>query len=806
MHKPLTAMLYGATALAGITMPHLGYAQTAAPAAAEAPNDEDITVTARRRDESIVDVPLAISVVSSATLEKLDITDTAKLANFVPGLQFSDYTPGYSRNDRGGIRPLIFRGLNLSQSNLLVSAGGLFLDGAAVVGGEVPAGLDIGAVEVLRGPQSVYFGRSSMTGAVSYRTKAIDNDWSGQVDAKLGTQLVRSVQATVAGAVIPDVLKVRLTGLAEGTDGFEDNDYDKGSKLGDRSRYSLSLTTEFKPVEAISFKGYVNYFRDKDGASATAFVPAQFANCQPVGSAANPAFPRGSSSNRFTFCGQIPDRSNSINYHNTDIPQAFKDRIFSSELNNGSGFDEEVGLQREAFNAHLVTDIALGDYLKLNAITGYHRNTTLQAADGITQPVQQNATFSFSNYFYALTNKVRDFSQELRLVSDSERPFSWTIGANYINAAAQIQASTAFQSRTTGAITGAPQQLGTDFSKTYGIFGGGYLKLFDDRLTLSAEGRYQIDKRRNSQRNTVTGLTTVDLSDDFKSFNPRLSLDYDVGSGRKIYASYATGTRPGGFNALLLSYTDPLVIAEIAEVLGISDTSYKEERLKVWEVGFKGQFGDGKGYFDINAYYGVLTDQQITFGAIIRPRPVTDPIATQTVTAVNNAGRTKIYGVEWQGNYRFTPQLSLSTTFAWNETKRDDFSSLATSLQFGTDSLAGTKLANAPWLSGSAILSYENKLTDDFDWFTNVAYVYRGKQYTDLANLSFINGRSQFDWRLGVQDDSRSVELFVNNVLNDRNYTAGSVGGDFGSNNTNYAFFGAVAPPRQVGVRVSAKF
>ena len=332
--------------------------------------------------------------------------------------------------------------------------------------------------------------------------------------------------------------------------------------------------------------------------------------------------------------------------------------------------------------------------------------------------------------------------------------------------------------------------------------------MLDDALTLSAEGRYQIDKRRNQQFNTLTQVQSVDLGDTFRSFNPRVALDYDVGGHRKIYVSYASGTRPGGFNSLLLSYTDPLVIAEIGRELGISNTSYKEEKLKIGEIGFKGSFADGKGFFDLNAYYGKLSNQQITFGAIIHPRPVTDPNATQTVTAINNIGRSTAYGVEWQGNYNFSRQVSLSTTFAWNHTRRAAYASPATVTQFGSDTLAGTEFTNVPEFTGSTVLSYDGNLTETLKIFGNVAYVYRGKQYLDAANVAYIQGRSQVDTRIGLGYEKYSVELFVNNLLNDRNYTAGSLGGDFGRDaaNTYYAFFGAVAPPRQVGIRVRAAF
>ena len=99
---------------------------TSAAAAQTTGSTEGITVTARRRTERLIDVPLAISVVTAAKLQQLNIRDTHTLSLYVPGLQFSDYTPGDGRNDRGIDRILSFRGLAISQ------AASLFLDGAAV--------------------------------------------------------------------------------------------------------------------------------------------------------------------------------------------------------------------------------------------------------------------------------------------------------------------------------------------------------------------------------------------------------------------------------------------------------------------------------------------------------------------------------------------------------------------------------------------------------------------------------------------------------------------------------------------------
>jgi len=783
-----------------LLLPHAALAQdssatpSATPTKASAVQREadagDITVTARRRSESLVDVPLAISVVTSAKLEQLDIRDTATLANYVPGLQFSDFTPGYSRNDRGGTRPLIFRGLNVGTGGSVTAAGGLFLDGAAVVGNEVPAGMDIGQVEILRGPQSVYFGRSTMTGAVSYRTKSIPDSWGGEVEASLAQRNDERIEASIAGPLVPGLLKIRVTGLAESSDGYVTNTYNNGAgKLGDRSRNSISTTVDFTPAEGLEFKGYANYFHDDDGPSATAFVPATLANCIVPGAV------------RPTFCGEIPGRSHSINYFNTTIPANFSNAIFASPLIKGAGFKDKVGLQRNVVNSHIVSSYEISDYLKVQAITGYHTNVTLQTADGITQPVQSN--FPYSQYFYTIVNKSRDFSQELRLNSDPNRMFSWTAGTNYVNAYNKTNAITAFGDQVNGVPTTfrpIAQNITSDEAKTYGFFGGGYLKLFDNKLTLSAEGRYQIDKRSNVQT-TIAGAELADLQGTFRSFNPRVSVDYDLGGRRKIYASYATGTRPGGFNALLKTYLDrniPALTADIQHELGATTFTYKEERLKIGELGFKGNFAGGKGYFDLNTYYGKLSNQQIGYGALI-------PYLGFTVTTISNIGETTLYGVEAQGNYNFTESLSLATTFAWNHTDRNKYTNTSGLLQFGTTNFDGVQMPNTPQFSGSAVLSYNHKLTQDWDFFTNGSYVYRGKQFTDTANLSYIHGRSQVDLRAGVSNDRYTIEGFVTNVLGNRSYTAGNVAPDFGGSPTYTAFFGAYAPPRQFGGRLRVK-
>lgn len=807
--------------------------------AADEPVTTEIIVTARRREESIIDVPLAITVVSANTLRKLDVTSTGELANYVPGLQFSDFTPGNSRNDRGGNRPIIFRGLNLARNGGVTQAGSMFLDGAAVIGNEIPGSYDIGAVEVLRGPQNVYFGRSTMTGAISYRTRAIPENLQIDANLTIAERGTHRVEGSIAGHLVPDILGARVTGLIDRTGGFITNRYKpSGDKFGDRRRHSISGTVDFTPTDSIEVKLYANSFRDEDGISATVniFPDATISTGLPgqplpVGTVISTGditncvrgIPFAGLPARPTICGEVPGVRNAFPYSNTDIPDNHLDATFSVPYLKGEGFKKQPGLQRKAFNSHAVVNFQMTDYLKLQSITGYHTNAVIQVLDGIQRP--PSPTSASTIITFGLSNRFNDFSQEFRLSSDPERAFSWTLGGTYVKAR-NLSNATNTRTLNNAAQTFSPLlfNIGDDRAKTYGVFAGAYLKLLDDALTLSAEGRYQIDKRQSLQRSFANYPQVLNQpKKNFKSFTPRVSVDYDVGGRRKIYASYAEGTRPGGFNNALLSFFDSTNafyngpnaitleqgVTAINSVFGITDPSFDEERLKIGELGFKGDFAGRKGFFDINVYYGRLIDQQVTFAAVV---PFPSPAGPTTLSATGNPGELEIYGAEVTGSYDFTRALSFSGSFAYNKTKRIKFidTTPGNIRLYGITDYSGLETPNTPVITASGVLSYEERSSGRWSPFGTVAAVYRGKQYADIANYSYIPGRATVDLRGGMKNERLRFEAFVRNLFNNKTYPGGNVATDFGappsSTGGDQGFFGAYAEPRTLGARASVSF
>ena len=800
MHRSTIRALLGATVLAGFGA--LGQLALAAPveqqaAASAAPDTRTsasdnasagqengaIIVTARHRNESVVDVPISISVVTAAKIEQLNLRNTTDIANFVPSLTFNNYTPGNGRNDAGPDRPIVMRGLDINGSAAGAQAAGLFLDGAAVIGNEVPAGMDIGQVEVLRGPQSVYFGRATMTGAVSYRTRSIGDQWHGEVEAIVADKSERDIQATIAGPVVPGLLKLRLTGLSDSYGGYMHNDFPGAGNLGATSRNSISATAILTPASNLEIKGYINYFRDNDGPSATAVVPSTLANCK---------FPGATVA---TFCGKIPGKSNSIGYIDPSPPAGYLSYLYgSTPVTSGQGFQQRVGTQRVVLNSDIVASWNVSSYLKITSITGYHTNHDISVDDGEPEPSSPSLPkATYTDYYYALGEQRKDFSQELRLGSDPGRRFSWTLGSNYIYQQ-QLATAAAITNLYTYAQAATPRD-----SYTFGVFGGLYYKA-TDKLSLAAEGRYQNDKIKQSDGLSVLSVTT-------NSFSPRVSAEYDIGGGRRIYTSYAQGNEPAGLNPNVALQGNTLTGAartaynqQIAQLLGGVSSTYKEETLRIGELGVKGNIFGTKGFFDLNGYYGGLTNEQIQVDALI------PALNYNSVSATNNAGSAKIYGIEWQGTYNFTSDLSLSTTFSWNHTERTKFINSAGLTQFGTTNFNGKSFAFVPVYQGSAVLAYSHDIADGWKAFGNAALTYRGKQFVDDYNAAYVPQRFQLDLRVGVQHGDYKMEIFVKNLLNDQNYTGGSIAPNYGqTDNSSYSFFGGYAPPRQVGVRISAK-
>ena len=138
---------------------------------------EEITVTARKKEESLADAPYTITALTSEQIELAGIKQLSDVVGYTPGFFYSDNNVG--KNSRSHKR-LIFRGMNPRTDIPTRQASTMFIDGAASVGAEFGGIENVERIEVLKGPQGAHFGRSTYTGAINIVTKDPGDEFSGK--------------------------------------------------------------------------------------------------------------------------------------------------------------------------------------------------------------------------------------------------------------------------------------------------------------------------------------------------------------------------------------------------------------------------------------------------------------------------------------------------------------------------------------------------------------------------------------------------------------------------------------------------
>ena len=144
---------------------------------------EEITVTARKRDETLLDVPLSITALTAAQLDKYNLQSMEEMSRMTPGMFYTDFG-GTGRQDRASSQYVV-RGLSINNYSQSSAAAVLFIDGVPIYSGNTPGTLDIERIEVLKGPQTATFGRNTFSGAISVTTRDPGDEWSGRAVAEV---------------------------------------------------------------------------------------------------------------------------------------------------------------------------------------------------------------------------------------------------------------------------------------------------------------------------------------------------------------------------------------------------------------------------------------------------------------------------------------------------------------------------------------------------------------------------------------------------------------------------------------------
>lgn len=718
---------------------------------------ETITVQARKKREDLTKVPVAVSVLTQKQMRLRSIRNIQGISDFAPGFHSTNQTVG--RNDRGfnsyTIRGIV-SGVTSTRPGVTV-----FMDGTPIAGGNISGIQNIDHVEIIKGPQSAYFGRSTFAGAINLITTPPSDQWHGSLDTEYGNYDTTDDRASIEGPILPNLLDFRASYRHYSTSGQYNDELEPGIKLGKRDTNSGTVEFRATPTDDLTLNYFFNYWTDDDGPSAQGSLNSAYTNCYP-----------GGGNGKGYICGQIsgiptrgflydvlPANQNLINYINS--PDSVLQNAISPSI------IDSLGLSRRAYQTHLNFTDRLGRGYTLSGNIARDENNWVedQGPIGTDNLIIVNPNYGkipgvpkYNTSAVRVDAPDADLSSEIRLTSPQQNHrFKWTFGTNY------YQQRSALSTVADG--VGGPAQY-TAYTKTdidtIGVFGSANYDILHN-LIATAEGREQWDDLRNAVVTAKGPGASYEAT--FSSFSPRFILSYHPIEEMTLYSSYARGFRPGEFNASYAAATASQKAQVLQQVPGVS-TVVSQEKLDMVEAGVKTLLLHNRLRLIADAYYGDWSNYHIT-DAI----PTITNGAISTVQAILPGGRILVHGVEAEGAYQVDRHLTIEGTFDWATSNiRNDFCAACVTIN-GVANNRGNTLPSYPVFTGTLSATYNHELGRNYTGFVHADYIYTGKQYADATNLSWIDNSNRLNMQVGIQRGRYEFALVGTNLTNDKTPT-----------------------------------
>jgi iron complex outermembrane receptor protein len=731
VRNPKTVLQQGGSLLvigAGLAFAAPAAAQNADAAADAAPADANtIIVTARKQDETLQDVPVAVSVLSAETLDSFRVDEAADIVSRVPALTVQIGGSGASGS-------VSLRGVGSSSiSNAFDSAVAINVDGVSVSTQRLlqTAFFDVEQIEVLKGPQSLFFGKAASAGVLSLKSANPTPNWEVSGTASYEFEEKGYTVGGYISGPLTDTFGIRVAAeyqdiskFVEIDDGVPSLDPDKGL-----TNFIGRVTLDFEPSDSFNANLKLNYNAQRSetlSAFTDIFCGADGLPDPSVlavfGLTFAPTHDCNFNDSRFP----TPDGLASINVVPTgtvgadraDITQAFNDT--------------------DLFFARLQMDLALSDTLTVSSLTGYvdmdneyndSFNTTGQNPDG-----------SAAGFTAPFRNTVEQFTQELRLTSDFGGPFNFMIGAFYEDRKVGLQTSqNAFlPSAVLGpdAITGFTFDWFADrpiTSEAFSLFASAIVDL-SDQWELSGGLRWT-DEEKSSTINfpyvhsfitgafgaVSSGFSSPPVFFNDSNISPEVVLKYSATDDLNIYAAFKTGFKSGGVDNNILptgSIVPGLVSGDPAVVEASGDALRFDSETSIGgEIGMRAQFANRAFTLNPTFYYYVYENLQLQ---------IFDPTIFNFNTT--NAGELTTFGldVEWAWA---TPVEGLTFTGAFGYLDAEFTAPFIASDTLLND-LEGRRPSRAPEFSGNLAVDFKTMMSDTLEFGLNGNIAYSGSYFT----------------------------------------------------------------------------
>jgi len=672
---------------------------------------EEIVVTAQKTSESLQRVPIAVTAVSGASLERAQVKDIQGLANSIPNVQINSF----SNSPDSAV--FTIRGVGVNDADPYVGTT------VSVVVDGVPVGVNTGAllslfdierVEILRGPQGTLFGANTTGGVVNVVTKQPTGKFGGEAQVVYGNYNRLDINAAL-NFPITEGLAGKISVLHTGSDGFF-RAYSDGRRLGKR--------------DVTSLRGYLKY--TAGGYDAT-------------------------------LIGEF-DRTR--NGSQTGVMIAGPGELFYNPVETGSGFNFRRGQSNDQpdYNNRNTYSVTLTQNLKtgigdLVSISSYRKYDNDLYSDDDAQTAVLLQTHRISNQ--------HQFSQELRLHADVTDSIKMIVGGFYFDQEYDLRQSTKLDGFLRG--LGQPQH---QHQKNWSI--SGFAQLYaqlTDTLRLQGGIRYSHEKTTalsstaNSFTTTPGGFASFDdplipgsliVATGSKAWNNvgyKIGLDWQATNTVLVYGYYARGFKSGGFTGRIA----------VAQDIGPFDP----EHLDTFEAGVKADLLDRHLRLNLAAFYNDYKNMQVTQNLTY--------LDGKNSAAIRNAGGAKTKGFELEATVLPVEGVTLNGAVAYLDayyTKYDTFV-LDTAGNTVPVSYAGNRLMNAPKWNASAGITVTRPLAGGEVTATG-QYTYTSSKYTAFTDLptervapvNLVN--ATLSW--SPQGDQWSIGIWGRNLFNEKYY------------------------------------
>lgn len=812
-HIGLTRLLLTSSAIACLACPAAGWSaeadqQQAKAAATPSPSElGDIIVTARKRSETAQNTPVAVTAYSAAQLERYNLSSLERIAESTPNLIIS-------RGNSGGAVDIRLRGIGSSFTSLGVEQSvAVVVDGSYYGKGRVinEAFVDMSQVEVLKGPQALFYGKNATAGVISLTTNDPTNAFEAQV--RTGYEFrtgAPSIEAIISGG-LTDTLSARLvlTGSTM-TRGYVRNDgvagimntidvatgtltahpYPAPPRWAPKDdNISGRLTLKYEPTS--NFTAKLKLAHSYDHTNGTTWN-AILVNC-PVGGV--------SQVDPTQQCGR------SFTIHQTGLPA---DVAASNDLYNRHG--GALYNDYSSYQGTLQLDYRPGSFI-ISSNTNFQTftNRTLGDYDYTSVPAVQAGEYS----------KWRAISQELRLLSDYQNPVNFMIGGYFQDTRLDFRQLVEFLGLDDSSAPAGDRYVTEDknsYTDGQTISGFGQLMWKPlDKIELAGGIRYTHETKKSYFNQTYVNPALqaaflqnvpVTANQTFDNWSPEATLTWKPDDDLTAYVAYKQNYKSGGFS-------NSSVVA--ASTILPNDLVFAPERVKGVEFGLKGRLANRTIRFDLNLFDYKFNNLQIDFF-----NSATSSFVTTNAGSATTKGAE--LSVEWLPPVE---GLQISGSLNYDRARYNSFIApcyAGQTIAMGCNlvvagtpkqNLAGQPTALAPEFTASAGFNYERLITPDMkiglSGTARYSSSYNASSFGNPLGIQKRYVNLDASVRLSTADERWQLALIGRNLTNrfvvtsslDAGFSGGSPGGTTGVLADQNA---AINPPRTVQIQASWRY